>query len=43
MDAPHDDLSHATKLKNATYYLLVSIIFGIGIYFLVQGISQFWY
>jgi hypothetical protein len=43
MDSPHGDLHHPTKLQRAAYYLLVSTILGIGIYFLVQGISQFLY
>jgi hypothetical protein len=43
MDPPHGDLPHPTKSQRAAYYLLVSIILGTGIYFLVEGISQFWH
>lgn len=41
MDTPHGDLPQSTKSQKAAYYLLVSIIVGIGIFFLVQGIFQF--
>jgi hypothetical protein len=43
MDSPHGDLHHLTKSQRPAYYLLVSIILGTDIYFLVEGISQFWH
>jgi hypothetical protein len=43
MDNPHSELPHPTKSQKAAYYLLASIILGMGIYYLVQGIAQFWH
>ena len=42
MDTPQDETSHPTASQKAAYSLLVIILMGIGIFFLVQGISQFW-
>jgi hypothetical protein len=43
MNTPQGDFPRQTKSQKAAYYLLVSIIFGTGIYLLVQGISEFWH
>jgi hypothetical protein len=42
LDTSHNNFSHPTNPQKAAYYLLVSIILGIGIYFLGQGLFQFW-
>ena len=43
MDTPRGESSHPTTSQKAAYYLLVIILIGIGIFFLVQGIYQFWH
>jgi hypothetical protein len=42
MDTPNNVVPHPTKSQIAAYYLLICIFLGIGIYILVQGISNFW-
>ena len=41
MNTPHGDLPHPTKTQKAAYYLLILFVLGMGVYFLVQGFSQF--
>ncbi len=41
MIIPHKDVPHSTKLQKAAYYLLALILFNIGVFFIIQGISNF--
>lgn len=42
MNSPHSGIPHPTKWETVIYYLLISIILGGSVYFLVQGLTQFW-
>ncbi|KAF0112003.1 MAG: hypothetical protein FD147_517 [Chloroflexi bacterium] len=42
METNHGKLFQSSRLQKVAYYLLVSIILGIGIFLFVQSISQFW-
>lgn len=38
MEKPYTDLPHPTKSQKVAHYLLASILLGLGVFFLIQGI-----
>jgi hypothetical protein len=42
MDTSHKLIPLPTKSQKTAFYVVVSIVSGMGIYFLAQGLSQLW-